>query len=64
MKMSRKFQFYHLDIWVKKFIEHNKFYFNRIITGLLAFRVGYKIDNLLYIKSILLFTKSLGYDHG
>jgi len=64
MKMSRKFQFYHLDIWVQNSIKHNKFYFNRIITGLPAFRLGYKIDNLLYIKSILLFIRNVGYEHG
>lgn len=55
---------YHLDIWVKKFIKHNRFYFYKEITGFLLIRVGDKIDNLLYIQSILLFIRNLGYNYG
>jgi len=64
MKMSRKLQLYHLDIWVQKFIKHNKFYFNRIITGLPAFRLGDKKVISPFIQSILLSRYRLGYYYG
>lgn len=64
MKMPSSCQYHNFDIWVQKFIKHNKSYFCRNITGLPAFKLGDKINNFLYIKSILLFIKNLGYDHG
>lgn len=61
--MSRKFQFYQLDIWVQEFIKQYKFYLYKVFTGL-PFRLGESKNNLLYIQSILFFIGKQGYWYG
>ena len=64
MKMSSSCQYHNLDIWVQKLIKHNRFYFNRIITGSSLFNLGDNIDISPFIQSILLFRNKLGYYYG
>ncbi len=50
-----QFTFYSLDIEVKKFKSYNIFYFNRILTGLLALILGdSKTISPNFFRSILL----------